>query len=145
MSNPARKLSDSEIALARSVFGERIDYEKVRVIDGKYVPWQGKGYIIAPNGCIYWPGDCGEFSQSDESTICRFIHEMTHVMQYQHGINLVLRGFLLHAARIISFGWYDPYRVDYRPDKPFSCYNIEQQGRIAEGIFSGVYPDNIDY
>ena len=141
-----RALTADEVSAAKGVFGDKIDYSKVQIIDGKYVPWQGKGYVMAPDGNIYWPGECGNLASCGGiNTAETFIHETTHVLQYQHGVNVLGRGLLLQAGKFLSFGLYDPYSFTYAPNQAFSSYNIEQQGRIAEGIYGGVYPNNIDY
>jgi hypothetical protein len=125
--------------VAWSVFGDKIDYSRVRVHDGKYWPAQGS-HIVAPNGHIYWPGECGNMARSCTGI---FIHEMTHVLQHQRGVNVLLEGIALHTARYATLGKYDPYRFIYDPDRPFRSYNIEQQGDLARDIFLGLYPNNI--
>lgn len=123
-----------------------MDYSRVRVVDGKYVFFQGNGYVMAPNGNIYWPGECGNLATCGGGAYAgTFIQEMTHVMQHQHGVNVLGQGFLLQAGHRLSFGLYDPYSFTYDPSRTFSSYNIEQQGDIARGIYYGRYPNNIDY
>ena len=143
---PGRALTKDEIAEAQKVFDSKIEYSMVRVIDGKFVPWQGGGYIIAPNGKIYWPGECGNLATCGGGIYAEdFIHEMTHVLQFQHGVNVLGRGLLLQSGKFLSFRRYDPYKFTYDPNRAFSSYNIEQQGDIAKGIYRGKYPNNIDY
>ncbi len=144
--SPGREPTTDEVNAAKSVFGDRIDYSRVRIVDGKYVFFQGSGYAMSPNGNVYWPGECGNLATcGGADTASVFIHEMTHVMQYQNGVNVLGQGFLLQAGKFLSFGLYDPYSFTYDPSRAFSSYNIEQQGRLAQGIYSGIYPNNIDY
>lgn len=143
---PGRALTANEVTEAQSVFGDRIDYSRVRIIDGKYVFTQGSGYVMSPDGNIYWPGGCGDLATcSGGASAGTFIHEMTHVMQYQNGVNVLGQGFLLQAGKFLSFGLYDPYSFTYDASRSFRSYNIEQQGDIARGIYYGRYPNNIDY
>ena len=145
---PGRGLTKDEITEAQKVFGGKIDYSQVRIIDGKFVPWQGNGYIIAiaPDGNIYWPGECGNLAICGGSrTVGVFIHEMTHVLQVQHGVNVLGWGLLLEAGKFLSGGLYDPYKFTYDPGRSFSSYNIEQQGEYAKQIYFGKLPNNIDY
>lgn len=143
---PGRALTSDEVAEAQKVFGDRIDYSTARVVDGNFVPWQGANYVIAPDGNIYWPGECGNLAScGGPGTAGVFIHEMTHVMQVQHGANVLGRGLLLQAGKFLSGGLYDPYRFNYDPGKPFSSYNIEQQGDYARDIYFQRLPNKIDY
>jgi hypothetical protein len=134
-----RPLTGEEISLAASIFDDRIDYSRVRVHDRRYWPAQGR-YILAPNGHIYWPGECGNLARSCPGT---FIHEMTHVLQHQRGVKVLLEGIALHTAKYATFGKYDPYRFLYDRERPFSSYNIEQQGELARDIYLGLYPNTI--
>lgn len=125
-----RPLTADEIAKARKAFKDKIDYSKVLVVDGKFHVFQGDN-IMSPDGNIYWPGECGNLAVCGGQKVADyFIHEMTHVMQVQQGQNVLLSGFFLHALRIITFGFYNPY--SYTPGQPFNSYNIEQQAVIAE-------------
>ncbi|UVT16491.1 MAG: RHS repeat-associated core domain-containing protein [Nitrospira sp.] len=141
-----RALTSNEIGTARSVFGSRINYSKVNISNAKYFFLQGNDFAMAPDGNIYWPGSCSDLASCDfGSHVGTFIHEMTHAMQHQHGINVLLQGFILQAAKYLSLTMYDPYSFTYDPAKPFSAYNIEQQGDIAVEIYYKTYPNNIDY
>ena len=143
---PGRTLTNDEIAEAQKVFGDKINYSQVRIIDGKFVPWQGDGSVMAPDGDIYWPRECSNLAIcGGVGTAGVFIHEMAHVMQYQHGVNVLGRGFLLQAGKFLSFGLYDPYNFTYDPNRSFSSYNIEQQGDYAREIYFGVQKNTIDY
>ncbi|WP_083615940.1 hypothetical protein [Pantoea sp. 1.19] len=62
-----RKLTTGEVALARTVFGNRIDYEKVKIHHGSCLPFglQGESVAMTPNGEIYfrdWYRDDGNDS-----------------------------------------------------------------------------------
>ncbi len=62
-----RKLTSGEIALARTVFGNRVDYEKVKMHHGSYLPFnaQGANTAMTPHGEIYFINQYrDDFSQS---------------------------------------------------------------------------------
>jgi RHS repeat-associated protein len=140
-----RALTADEVAEARTVFGEKIDYDRVRVIGEKFLFFQDAARPMAPNGNIYWPGDCGDLASCQGGrNVGTFIHEMTHVMQQQNGVNVLLRGFFLQAGNILSLGLYDPYSYTYDASKSFKSHNIEQQGDIARDIYFGRHPNNIE-
>ena len=83
----ARPLTPGEVELARSIFGDAIDYDQVRLIRRRWWPFQPKGIVMAPTGNIHfhpasdkWSDD---FSREPLSAQGLFVHEMTHVWQAQ--------------------------------------------------------------
>lgn len=141
----SRELTNGEINMSKPVFGNKIDYSLPRVVSKPYVPWQPNGTAMAPNGNIYFnPKDYKtDFSQASKLDRGWFIHEMTHVMQYQNGINVLANGLLFQTGKILSVGLYDPYKFSYIPGKAFGAYNLEQQGDVARGIYYGKLPNII--
>ena len=129
-----RPLTELEVKLAQSVFNTAINYSDVRIANFKVVPWQASNVAVTPNGNIYFPGDTyredfgsGHTYISDKAW---FIHEMTHVWQYQTGVNVIAQGLLLQFIYYGSFKLIDVY--GYKDlSKPFSDYNIEQQGDLV--------------
>ena len=85
----ASPLTAGEIDLARSVFGDAIDYAQVRLVEGKWWPFQPRRRAMAPMGNIYFHPDGGgwsdDFSKEPLGRQGFFIHEMTHVWQAQKG------------------------------------------------------------
>ena len=125
-----RSLTAGEIELARSIFGEAVDYSRVRLIRGKWWPFHPRNAAMAPMGNIWFhPVEGGwseDFSKEPLSRQGFFIHEMTHVWQAQRGGR-----FYLPMMR-------HPFcRYDYRlePGKPFARYGIEQQAEIVTHRF----------
>jgi hypothetical protein len=127
---PSRGLTTGEIALARSIFRGAIDYSKVRLIRGKWWPFQPKNAAMAPCGDIWFHPEAGgwseDFSKEPLGRQAFFIHEMTHVWQSQRGGRLYLP-LMRHPFCRYS------YRLE--PGKPFSRYGIEQQAEIVRHIF----------
>jgi len=141
-----RTLTAREIHEARTVFRDRIDYQRPRIFATRHPLAVRRNQVLAPDGNIYWPGAADNLAKEDDMPmLSTFIHEMAHVMQYQHGVNVLANGFGLHAARILSFRRYDPYEYRFDAGKPYKSYNIEQQAEIAVGIHLQWYPNIIDY
>ncbi len=132
-----RTLTPAEIALCQPIFANLIDYSKVKIMNHPFLPWQPTGMVMAPMGAIHLkPVDyCTDFAQESLYNQAIFIHEMTHIYQYQQQINVLLRGALLQSAYYLSCKRYNPYAYNFIQKKPFSSYNIEQQGDIAKDIF----------
>jgi hypothetical protein len=126
----SRSLTHGEIGLAQSIFGEAIDYSKVRLILGKWWPFHPRRAAMAPTGDIWFHPDGGgwseDFAAEEIGSQAFFIHELTHVWQAQKGGR-----FYLPLMR-------HPFcRYDYRlkRGKPFERYGIEQQAEIVRHRF----------
>ena len=119
-----RALTKGEIALARSVFGDAIDYAPVRVEQRKWIFFQPRETVMAPTGCIHFhPRGTryrDDFSCGDLDDQGLLIHELTHIWQSQRGLFLPLRRH--------PFCRYD-YAI--RPGLPLHRYGIEQQAEIV--------------
>ncbi|MEO6433235.1 MAG: vgr related protein [Sphingomicrobium sp.] len=125
-----RGLTDGEVTLIRSVFGEAIDTARVRLIRGKFWPLHLRRSAMAPMGSIYFHPDGGgwseDFAAEPLGTQGFFIHEMTHVWQSQKGGRFYLP-LMRHP-----FCRYD-YRL--RPGRLFDQYGVEQQAEIVRHVF----------
>ena len=125
-----RSLTSGEIALAQSVFGDAIDYSRVRLVKGKWWPLQPRNTAMAPMGNIYFhpQGDVWseDFSKEALGRQGFFIHEMTHVWQTQ------AKGLFYLPLMRHPFCRYD-YQL--RPEKPFERYGLEQQAEIVRHRF----------
>lgn len=125
-----RSLTLGEVALARSIFADAIDYSKVRLFEGKWWAFHPRRAAMAPTGDIWFHPEGGgwseDFSTEPLSSQAFFIHELTHVWQAQKGGRFYLM-LMRHP-----FCRYD-YRLE--PAKPFSSYGIEQQAEIVRHRF----------
>lgn len=149
-----RPLTSGEIALARSVFGNAIDYAPVRVRSRKWAFFQPRGVVMAPMGHLHFHPEgglyCDDFScppGEDRAEIRRtkglFIHEMTHVWQTQQ------RGRWYLVLMRHPFARYDYVLV---PGRPLARYGLEQQAEIVrhywllgEGVRVAGAPDIAAY
>lgn len=133
-----RPLTAGEIAMARSVFQDAIDYARVRVVRGSFLPFnlQDQNTAMTPRGSIYFmPAQYrDDFSREQAGGKLFFIHEMVHVWQWQLGYSCMLHGLLL----AITGGYLRQraYRYDNSaPGRPLSSYNMEQQGELIAHYF----------
>jgi hypothetical protein len=125
-----RHLTTGEVRIARTVFGEAIDYSGVLIKRRRWFPFQPKNTTMAPQGHLHFhpKGEayCDDFADTSILRQGLLIHELTHVWQTQ------TRG-----------GWYlvlnrHPFcRYDYalKPGRPFKSYGIEQQAEIVKHAF----------
>jgi hypothetical protein len=126
----SRGLTAGEIALARSVFGDTIDYARVRLFRHKWWWFQPRGTVMAPTGNIHFHPHDGlwsdDFAREPLNRQGMFIHEMTHVWQAQK------RGrFYLPLMRHP----FCRYRYELVPGQAFDRYGLEQQAEIVRHRF----------
>ena len=125
-----RPLREGEIALARSMFGDAIDYARVRIRRRKWAFFQPKRITMAPRGHIHFhplgEAYCEDFATAPVRRQALFIHEMTHVWQTQ------TRGDWYLVLNRMPWARYD---YTLKPGLPLSKYGIEQQARIVEHAF----------
>jgi hypothetical protein len=123
-----RALTSAERILTASVFGTAVDLDRVRIRRRRWWPLQPRNVVMAPRGHIHFHHESGCyracFGAGDLDDQALFIHEMTHVWQYQSGINLILRR---HP--------FSRYAYEFEPGKPFARYGIEQQAEIVRHVF----------
>ena len=126
----SRTLTPGEIDIAKSVFGDAIDYSKVRMVKGKWWPFHPRNAAMAPMGNIHFHPEGGvwseDFSKEPLSRQGFFIHEMTHVWQTQAKGRFYLP-LMRHP--------FCQYRYDFDPRRPFNRYGLEQQAEIVRHIF----------
>lgn len=132
-----RQLTAGEVQISQSVFGDLIDYSKVKVMNHPYLPWQPVGILMAPDGYIHLKNAdyCEDFSCQSIGYQAVFIHEMAHIYQHQRHVNVLLKGAFLQSAYYLSRGKYNPYHYTLIEGKNYFDYNIEQQGDIAKDIY----------
>ena len=125
-----RPLTPGEVTLARSIFGNTIDYSRVRLFKRKWWPFHPRNAAMAPMGDIYFHPDgdvwSDDFSKEPLGRQGFFIHEMTHVWQTQKGGRFYLPLMRHPFCR---------YSYELNPGKPFSRYGLEQQAEIVAHAF----------
>jgi hypothetical protein len=132
----SRPLTKGEIALARTVFGDSIEYGTVYVSDSKFTGFHPEGVAMAPNGNLFMPGCYSDdYSAERVYTQSLFIHEMTHVWQYQ---NKVLAP-MVEAIKLnvkFAFNYLAAYNYTLDGKKDLVDYNMEQQASIVQDWFA---------
>ncbi|MFC1702997.1 DUF4157 domain-containing protein [Patescibacteria group bacterium] len=120
-----RVLSEDEIIVARSVFAESVDIERVRIKSGGPLTWFGAGVTIG--NVISFPKKKYDGSDRVQPWL---VHELTHVWQYQHhGLGYIPRSVWEQMTQE------DAYAVQYDAGKSFLEYDIEEQAVIVADNF----------
>lgn len=136
-SGTERQLTTDEIHLAQSVFGEKIDYSKVRISNSRatsLAPQHGGCCLrnrIHISGSAYLEDYAGASKQAQGF----FIHEMTHIWQYQNHPAQLGGKFLKDIMRYRFNYMAKAYNYSLAQDKDFSKYGHEEQACMVQDYF----------
>ncbi|PXW31873.1 UNVERIFIED_CONTAM: hypothetical protein DES50_104282 [Williamsia faeni] len=132
-----RALTTDEIAYARDVFVDSIDYTGIRITRGSIFA-TGSAVTLGTTihlkvGWGHFRGDGLELTERGKFTL---IHEMTHVWQYQNGgLAYVPRSLLAQLRATLRGGdrggAYD-WRSAHQAQRPWARWNPEQQAEAVE-------------
>jgi len=131
-----RGLTLNERALAKTVFRNALDYERIRVHDDKYIFFQANNVLMTPNGEIYAPGEMYRKDYAAEELNYRelFIHELAHAWQYQTGVlNPKLSGLFEFVKN--GFDYSKAYRYVLESGRDLTDYGMEQQAAMVADYF----------
>ena len=136
-----RKLTGGEIVLARAAFGNRIQYDKVKLRDGPgaqplaHAAFAKGNPAITVGSTVYFKhGYCADFSAPGENQ-ASFIHEMTHVWQYQ---TLGLTAFFArYGAEFAAVGAKPSKMYEYESGDPFDSAMLEAQAEMVTDYGAG--------
>jgi len=157
--NTKRKMTSGEIEMSKLIFKDSIDYSKVWIHLGGLIHTR-TGNAMTPAGEIYLPKDeylnTPDYSKAPGADRHWFIHEMTHIWQYQMGVS---NGWLA-IKQLCNGGYtsqvnsadsgdrelkaYDTDLVGRDKNKKFQDFNFEQQGRIIEFWFDSMYLQHVN-
>lgn len=123
-----RKLTAYEVDLARSIFGDSIDYQKVRIDEQAHIGCR-KHHFAYVGFCVInaWGQLCEP----------HFIHEMVHVWQYQR-LGSVYIPRALYAQRTpegYDYGGVAGLRRMAEQGRGLHDFNFEQQGDVVADYF----------
>ena len=134
-----RYLTENEIKVGKSVYGLSIDYGKVKVYYGSYLSlgpldFQTKNTTLTPDGNMYLGGTPdykNDLTTWNEYITRHFVHELGHVYQHQHGVNVAAKAVLLAVAHADFRGYGKKYEVRDIRNAQWKYLNIEQRADIV--------------
>jgi hypothetical protein len=120
-----RKLKDDEIAELRKVYGDSIDYSKVRIKEGDAGLFSVSGRAFTHGNTIYIPKDDLPLSKD------LLVHEMGHVWQHQNG------GTDYMSEALVGQYLGDKYDFEkgIKEGKSWSELNPEQQAELLQQAY----------
>jgi hypothetical protein len=120
-----RHLTSNEAALG-FLFGDTLKVNGVRLLTG--VPTGGFAFVLGK--LMIFPTNTRDFGLEDVRTQAWFIHELTHVWQFQIEPVRTYRSWLW---AMLSLGYLTGRAYRYRlPLKDWNRLNLEQQARVVE-------------
>lgn len=126
----SRSLTPGERAMARSMFHDALNLGAVRLVRGRWWPFQPRDTVMAPTGRVHfhprgglWSDDFAARPLGEQALL---MHELTHVLQAQQ-----------HGKYYLPLMRHPFCRYRYRPDpaRPFARYGLEQQAEIVRHAF----------
>ena len=124
----SRPLQDWEIKLAQSVFGNRINYKRVRIDEYAFLgPRQSRFCYVS----FYIVNSWGSMHNS------LLLHELTHVWQFQHLGSVYISQALRaqHSLAGYNYGGVSNLLSYLKKGKNFFNFNLEQQGDIVADYY----------
>jgi len=150
----ARELTPGEIKMCRPIFKDSIYYSEVKIHNGEWLPFgiQDDHTAMAPNGEIYIPTAefKDDYSISKPNDKIWFMHEITHVWQWNRGYRGRLKGkgaFYGFISWLSKRGdrWVYEYYYPVNKDKKLSEFNMEQQAEIISHYFGAKFLKDNNY
>jgi hypothetical protein len=136
-----RRFTPGERALAAEVFGPALDSSRAIIVTG--APTGGTAFVLSR--WMIFPVEVADFAAEPVQTQGWFVHELTHVWQFQRRPLWTLTSWL----KVLVTGGYGPGQPGYRYTLPvgWDRLNLEQQARVMEhgwlaerGVRAGAMP-----
>lgn len=126
-----RPLAPGEVDLARSVFGQALRIDTVRLL--RLPPLLRRAFVpgaLAGREWICWPAAVWseDLSECPIRLRATLVHELVHVWQAQQGVNLLM-------AKLRAGDGPAAYAYDCGPEVDWATLNIEQQASVVEHLF----------
>lgn len=133
MDTMKRRLTSSEAEFLYPIFRSTLPYRRI-VCDINSGNVGGQRNSITPTGNPFFSVHvyCNDFAADSVPFDSKwvFVHELTHVWQYYHQVNLVFSAIGLFVSNI-KCGYGAAYPYDLKSSKDLSGFNIEQQASIV--------------
>jgi hypothetical protein len=130
-----RKLTANEIKLARTAFGDKIDYDKVRLSEGPgsnaaaHIAFMKGNPAITIGNTVYFKHDFAPDFSVPGRNGTSFMHEMTHVWQYK---TLGMPAFFArYGAELVQAGGKPNDMYKYTDDSKFNDAMLEAQAQMV--------------
>lgn len=143
-----RYLTDGETEKSKDIFGGEVEYSSVKVFNRpNYVVYPlSRLFSFRSNKQSFYGNIYYNKTNDYEDDLSKYsfkmkylIHEMTHVWQYQSGVNMLFAAASIYKDAKSNYS--KGYAYNIHDDKSFDEHNIEQQGEMVAQYYS--YYDSI--
>ena len=123
-----RPLYDWEISMAKEIYGEGINYQRVRIDESSYLGPKQKHFCYVSFYII------NSWGKMQNSTL---IHELAHIWQYENmGVVYIPRALWAQTtSEGYNYGGLDTVKLYLKQNKTLYDFNLEQQGDIFSDYF----------
>jgi hypothetical protein len=130
----SRALTAGEIAMARSIFGNSIDYEQVRISRRDVVLTKKEAGLALGNTIFFAARYEDDYAAAHPSHRRLLVHELAHVWQSQNRVQKMMPAMI---GEWVSHGFQysAAYRYELDVSKDLTDYRLEQQATIIEDYF----------
>lgn len=139
MDTDNRPLTAGEIKLARRIFGNSLDYDKIRIANRRIMKFQPEHGGLCTGNTINISGRAyaDDYSQMQSFNLQSFfIHEMTHMWQFQKSPlyfgKKFMKEILSHRFNYMA----KAYQYTLENGKSFDDYGLEQQACMVQDYFA---------
>jgi hypothetical protein len=131
---PGRKLTGDEIETLRKVYGDSLDYSRIRIKEGDAGLFSTTGRAFTHGDTVYIPKDDLPLTKD------LLVHEMAHVWQHQNGGT----DYMSEALWAQYFGDGYEFEKALKEGKSFDQMNPEQQAEFLQQAQLKGFFDNTD-
>ncbi len=116
------------------MFGDAIDYDKVRIANKRVNLLQPENGGLCTMNTINIAGEgyCDDYSLAEPGLTAFFVHEMTHIWQYQSNALSLATKFISESLRYRGKYFEKAYKYDLSDKDKFTSFGIEQQACMME-------------
>lgn len=131
----SRRLTAAEVRIAREVFGDSLNLDNVRLLDGG-IAADFSGGAVTIHDAVVFPEAVLSGNTTNKDFQAWLVHELTHVWQYQNGKSIA---DLIPAAatKDYEYGGTPALRDALATGKTFDQFSTEQQADIVAEYWYG--------
>jgi hypothetical protein len=142
-----RKLTDREVEIAKSVFGDSLNYDLVRIDKGATL---GPSWTNRPYTSFHTINSWGNLGENPADERATLIHELTHVWQYERDGSIYMpdalgsqkKPGLTPGFNTLGYDYGGATMLNSHKSDGLAWFNYEAQAQIVEDYYKLKYEPN---